>query len=120
MWRHRFRSLKYLETPIMDTPRFRAARRLAAALAALTLITAITGLAATRAAADERFVMVSHGSDSNVWWNTVKNGMRDASEDFNVPVDYRNPPSGDTGDMVRILEQAAARNYSGVITTVPN
>jgi simple sugar transport system substrate-binding protein len=104
----------------MDTPRFRAARRIAAALAALTLITGITGLAATRAAADERFVMVSHGSDSNVWWNTVKNGMRDASEDFNVPVDYRNPPSGDTGDMVRILEQASARNYSGVITTVPN
>jgi simple sugar transport system substrate-binding protein len=50
----------------------------------------------------------------------VKNGMRDASEDFNVPVDYRNPPTGDTGDMVRILEQASARNYSGVITTVPN
>jgi simple sugar transport system substrate-binding protein len=105
----------------MDKPAFRATqravKRIAAALAALTLV---TGFAANSAAADERFVMVSHGSDSNVWWNTVKNGMRDASEDFNVPVDYRNPPSGDTGDMVRILEQAAARNYSGVITTVPN
>ncbi|HWT35486.1 MAG TPA: sugar ABC transporter substrate-binding protein [Paraburkholderia sp.] len=105
----------------MDKPRFLAFKRplkhIAAALAALTLV---TGLAANSAAAEERFVLVSHGSDSNVWWNTVKNGMRDASEDFNVPVDYRNPPSGDTGDMVRILEQAAARNYSGVITTVPN
>jgi simple sugar transport system substrate-binding protein len=104
----------------MNTPCVRAVKRVAAALAALTLITGITGFAASHAAADERFVMVSHGSDSNVWWNTVKNGMRDASEDFNVPVDYRNPPSGDTGDMVRILEQASARNYSGVITTVPN
>jgi hypothetical protein len=44
--------------------------------------------------------------------------MHDAGEDFNVPVDYRNPPTGDTSEMVRILEQAAARNYSGVITTV--
>jgi simple sugar transport system substrate-binding protein len=101
----------------METTRFRIATRVCTALAALSLV---TGLTMNTAAADERFVMVSHGSDSNVWWNTVKNGMRDASEDFNVPVDYRNPPSGDTGDMVRILEQASARNYSGVITTVPN
>ncbi|HKT95834.1 MAG TPA: sugar ABC transporter substrate-binding protein [Paraburkholderia sp.] len=101
-------------------PSFRAAKRALATLAALAAVTLMSAFHASGAAAAERFVMVSHGSDSNVWWNTVKNGMRDASEDFNVPVDYRNPPSGDTGDMVRILEQAAARNYSGVITTVPN
>ncbi|MEX3934273.1 sugar ABC transporter substrate-binding protein [Paraburkholderia phymatum] len=101
----------------METNGFRIARRVVATLAAVTLITAF---GQSTAAADERFVMVSHGSDSNVWWNTVKNGMRDASEDFGVPVDYRNPPTGDTGDMVRILEQASARNYAGVITTVPN
>jgi simple sugar transport system substrate-binding protein len=97
--------------------RFRVGRVCAAALAAVALG---SGFVAHTARAEERFVMVSHGSDSNVWWNTVKNGMRDASEDFGVPVDYRNPPTGDTGDMVRILEQASARNYAGVITTVPN
>lgn len=101
----------------MNMTRFRVGRMCAAALAAMALC---SGLVANVAHADERFVMVSHGSDSNVWWNTVKNGMRDASEDFGVPVDYRNPPTGDTGDMVRILEQASARNYAGVITTVPN
>jgi simple sugar transport system substrate-binding protein len=106
-----------METTIMTAIRLHIAKRVFAALAAVTLI---SGFAMQPAAAEERFVMVSHGSDSNVWWNTVKNGMHDASEDFNVPVDYRNPPTGDTGDMVRILEQAAARNYSGVITTVPN
>jgi simple sugar transport system substrate-binding protein len=106
-----------METVNMETTGLRLAKRMLAALAAVTLVSAF---GAGSAAAEERFVMVSHGSDSNVWWNTVKNGMRDASEDFNVPVDYRNPPTGDTGDMVRILEQAAARNYSGVITTVPN
>lgn len=101
----------------MNVTRIRIAKRLFAAIAALSLV---SGFAMQTAAAEERFVMVSHGSDSNVWWNTVKNGMHDASEDFNVPVDYRNPPTGDTGDMVHILAQAAARNYSGVITTVPN
>jgi simple sugar transport system substrate-binding protein len=101
----------------MEQTKSGMARRVLAVLAAAALV---TGFGASTAGAEERFVMVSHGSDSNVWWNTVKNGMRDASEDFSVPVDYRNPPTGDTGDMVRILEQAAARNYSGVITTVPN
>jgi len=101
----------------MNAPRRHFAKRVSAAIAAFTLM---SSFAMQSAAAEERFVMVSHGSDSNVWWNTVKNGMRDASKDFNVPVDYRNPSTGDTGDMVRILEQAAARNYSGVITTVPN
>jgi simple sugar transport system substrate-binding protein len=101
----------------MNATPLRIARRVCTALAAITLI---AGFSAHPAVAEERFVMVSHGSDSNVWWNTVKNGMRDASEDFNVPVDYRNPPTGDTADMVRILEQASARNYAGVITTVPN
>ncbi|WP_164707882.1 sugar ABC transporter substrate-binding protein [Paraburkholderia phosphatilytica] len=96
---------------------FRITKCIAGVLTAFALV---SGFSTGAAMAEERFVMVSHGSDSNVWWNTVKNGMRDASEDFNVPVDYRNPPTGDTGDMVRILEQAAARNYTGVITTVPN
>ncbi|WP_321786870.1 sugar ABC transporter substrate-binding protein [Paraburkholderia sp. J94] len=104
----------------METTGFRLARRAFAALTAVALVSAFGAFGAGSAAAEERFVMVSHGSDSNAWWNTVKNGMRDASEDFNVPVDYRNPPGGDTGDMVRILEQASARNYAGVITTVPN
>ncbi|WP_321815471.1 MULTISPECIES: sugar ABC transporter substrate-binding protein [unclassified Paraburkholderia] len=102
------------------TRRALAAFTRATAITALSALTLVTAFGAGSAMAEERFVMVSHGSDSNVWWNTVKNGMRDASEDFNVPVDYRNPPTGDTGDMVRILEQAAARNYAGVITTVPN
>ena len=101
----------------MNASRLRIAKHVSAAVAAVALI---SGFAIHTAAAEERFVMVSHGSDSNVWWNTVKNGMRDASEDFNVPVDYRNPSTGNTADIVRILEQASARNYSGVITTVPN
>jgi simple sugar transport system substrate-binding protein len=69
-------------------------------------------------AANERFVLISHAPDSDLWWNTVKNGLADAAKDFNVQVDYRNPPSGDLADMARLIEQAAARNYDGVIVSI--
>jgi simple sugar transport system substrate-binding protein len=62
----------------------------------------------------ERYVLVSHAADSDSWWNTVKNAIRHAGEDYGVQVDYRNPPDGDLSDMARLLEQAAARNYTGV------
>jgi simple sugar transport system substrate-binding protein len=81
-----------------------------AALAALLL-------AGTAGAAD-KYVLISHAPDSDSWWNTIKNAIKQAGEDFGVEVDYRNPPSGDLADMSRLIEQAAARNYDGVITTI--
>ena len=77
------------------------------------------GLAATSAAraADAHFVLISHAPDSDSWWNTIKNAIKQADEDFNVETDYRNPPNGDIADMARLIEQAAARNYDGVIVT---
>ena len=62
----------------------------------------------------ERYVLISHAPDSDSWWNTVKNAIKQAGEDFGVQVDYRNPPNGDLADMARLIEQAAARNYDGV------
>jgi len=85
---------------------------LATLLAGMTLAPAL--LAADGPHANERYVMVSHGADSDSWWNVIKNSVKQASEDFGVPVDYRNPPNGDLADMARLLEQAAARNYDGV------
>src|ERR1051325_9687765 len=66
--------------------------------------------------ANSRFVLVSHAPDSDSWWNTIKNAIKQAGEDFGVTVDYRNPSSGDLADMARIIEQASARNYDGVLT----
>jgi simple sugar transport system substrate-binding protein len=80
----------------------------AACLAALT----------TLARAEDRYVLVSHAPDSDSWWNTIKNAIKQAGEDFGVTVDYRNPPGGDLADMARLIEQAAARNYKGVITSI--
>jgi simple sugar transport system substrate-binding protein len=63
-------------------------------------------------------VLISHAPDSDSWWNTIKNAIKQADEDFNVETDYRNPPNGDIADMARLVEQAAARNYDGVIVTI--
>ncbi|MBX9456426.1 MAG: sugar ABC transporter substrate-binding protein [Rhizobium sp.] len=76
-------------------------------------------LAATPALADgERYVLVSHAPDSDSWWNTVKNGIKLAGEQMGVTVEYRNPPTGDIADMARIIDQAAASNPDGIITTL--
>src|ERR1700743_1589546 len=77
------------------------------------------GLAASTAQApDAHFVLISHAPDSDSWWNTIKNAIKQADEDFNVETDYRNPPNGDIADMSRLVEQSAARNYDGVIVTI--
>lgn len=91
-------------------------KRWTSILLACLLVSTAAGLAIeTRAASGgERYVLVSHGADSDAWWNTVKNAIRQAGEDFGVQVDYRNPPDGDLAGMARLLELAAARNYDGV------
>lgn len=80
----------------------------------LTAVTATQALAASGPHANERYVLISHAADSDVWWNTIKNAIKQAADDFGVQVDYRNPPDGDLADMSRLVEQAAARNYDGV------
>ena len=86
-------------------------------VAALALTAGLTATTAARAA-DAHFVLISHAPDSDSWWNTIKNAIKQADEDFNVETDYRNPPNGDIADMARLIEQAAARNYDGVIVTI--
>ena len=78
---------------------------------------------ATTAAADGHgddltYVLISHAPDSDSWWNTIKNGIALAGEQVGVSVEYRNPPTGDLADMARIIEQAAASNPDGIITTL--
>jgi simple sugar transport system substrate-binding protein len=69
-------------------------------------------------AADERFVLISHAPDSDSWWNTIKNAIREAGDHVGATVEYRNPTTGDLADMARIIEQAAASNPDGIITTI--
>lgn len=69
-------------------------------------------------AQSERYVLVSHAPDSDSWWNTIKNAMALAGEQMGVTVEYRNPPTGDLADMARIIDQVAASNPDGIITTL--
>ncbi len=82
------------------------------ALALAALLT--TGMAH----AAGKYVLISHAPDSDSWWNTIKNSIKQAGEDYGVQVDYRNPPNGDLADMARLIEQAAAQNVDGIITTI--
>ena len=88
-------------------------------LAALTLAVAVLPATVAPAAADgERYVLVSHAPDSDSWWNVIKNAITLAGEQMGVTVEYRNPPTGDLADMARIIEQAAASNPDGIISTI--
>ncbi|MBN9332646.1 sugar ABC transporter substrate-binding protein [Devosia sp.] len=88
-------------------------------LAALSLAAIALPAAVMPAAAEgERFVLVSHAPDSDSWWNTIKNAIALAGEQMGVTVEYRNPPTGDLADMARIIEQAAASNPNGIISTI--
>jgi simple sugar transport system substrate-binding protein len=91
---------------------------LTALVAALSLSLGFAASSPAQAAPDAHFVLISHAPDSDSWWNTIKNAIKQADEDFNVETDYRNPPNGDIADMSRLIEQAAARNYDGVIVTI--
>ncbi|QCO55965.1 sugar ABC transporter substrate-binding protein [Pseudorhodobacter turbinis] len=64
------------------------------------------------------YIMVSHAPDSDSWWNTIKNGIALGGKQMGVTVEYRNPPTGDLADMARIIEQAAASQPDGIITTL--
>lgn len=86
-------------------------KRFARSLAAAALL-------AAGAAHADKYVLISHAPDSDSWWNTIKNAIKQAGEDYGVQVDYRNPPTGDLADMARLVEQAAAANVDGVITTI--
>ena len=85
---------------------------------AFTTLALAAGLAVGSAHAAGRYVLISHAPDSDSWWNTIKNSVKQAGEDYGVTVDYRNPPNGDLADMARLIEQAAAQGYDGVITTI--
>lgn len=85
---------------------------------AKTLLLSALLAASGFAAAEGKIVLISHAPDSDSWWNTIKNSVKQAGEDYGVQVDYRNPPNGDLADMARLIEQAAAQNYDGVIVTI--
>lgn len=65
-----------------------------------------------------RFVLISHAPDSDSWWNTIKNAIREAGKTHGVDVQYRNPTNGDLADMARIVQQTTASKPDGIIVSI--
>ncbi len=86
--------------------------------AAAVAVPVALGAASVAHAEGERFVFVSHAPDTDSWWNVIKNALKNAAADTKASVEYRNPATGDIADMARIIEQAAATNPAGIITTI--
>ena len=58
------------------------------------LVAAALAAAGAAFAADAKFVLISHAPDSDSWWNTIKNAIKQASEDFNVESITATRPAG--------------------------
>lgn len=83
-------------------------------------MTASLGVIQSAMAADEKYVLIHHSPDSETFWNTVKNGASLAAEEVGATVTFRNPPTGDLADMVRIIQQTTAERPDGIIVTIPD
>jgi len=78
------------------------------------------GMGGAGAADDVRIVVVTHGSNTDAFWNVVKNGVAAAEKDMGVKVEYRNPPTGDLTEMARLIDAAVASHPDGLIVSIPD
>ncbi|QRZ14771.1 sugar ABC transporter substrate-binding protein [Paracoccus methylovorus] len=85
---------------------------------AVGAIMAVTAMAGAAHAENEQFVWISHGPDSDSWFNVIKNAINVTNEQMGVSTEYRNPPTGDLADMARIVQQASAAGVDGIIVTI--
>lgn len=67
---------------------------------------------------DIRIALVSHGSASDPFWSTVKNGVDQASQDMGVTVDYRAPESFDVAELQQIFNTVISADYDGIAASI--
>jgi len=79
------------------------------------LLLAASALTSAVHADNERFVWISHGPDSDNWFNVIKNAIQITNQQMGVHTEYRNPPTGDLADMARIVQQSSAAGVDGII-----
>jgi simple sugar transport system substrate-binding protein len=87
--------------------------------AALGVCRFLFGLSAAQAA-DERIVFVGHWSESDSFFNVIRNSAQLAGDQLRVTVEFRNPSGGDLSEMGRLIDQAIASKPTGIISTVPD
>jgi simple sugar transport system substrate-binding protein len=74
---------------------------------------------ATTYAAD-RLVFVGHWSESDPFFNVIRNSAQLAADQMGVKIEFRNPSGGDLSEMGRLIDQAAASKPVGIISTAPD
>jgi simple sugar transport system substrate-binding protein len=90
-------------------------RFLAAAIGACAvLLSSVTTYAA------DRIVFVGHWSESDSFFNVIRNSAQLAADQMGVKIEFRNPSGGDLSQMGRLIDQAAASKPTGIISTVPD
>ncbi|HEY9344337.1 MAG TPA: substrate-binding domain-containing protein [Inquilinus sp.] len=72
------------------------------------------------AGAAERIVFVGHWSESDSFYNVIRNSAQLAADQLGVTVEFRNPSGGDLSEMGRLIDQAVASKPAGIISTVPD
>ena len=53
-------------------------------LSAVAFVVGLTLASGVAQAAGERFILVGHTPDSDSWWNTIKNAIREAGDHLGV------------------------------------
>ena len=77
-------------------------------------------LSATSSQAEERIVFVGHWSESDSFYNVIRNSAQLAADQMGVKIEFRNPPGGDLSQMGQLIDQAIASKPAGIISTVPD
>jgi simple sugar transport system substrate-binding protein len=87
---------------------------------ALALLVSATPLCAAEQPGGERLVFVGHWSESDPFFNVIRNSAQLAADQLGTKIEFRNPPGGDLSQMGQLIQQAAASKPDGIVATVPD
>lgn len=88
-------------------------------LAAIALAT-IALVGSTHAKEKLRFVMVTHGAESDKFWGSVKDGAEKAAAEAGVELVYRSPATFDLDKMAALVSAAVDEKPDGLVVSIPN
>ena len=86
----------------------------------MMLAAVAASLVAGAAAAQERYVMITHTQGTDPFWPVVEKGGRDAAAAIGATLEYNFDVSGDMAAMAKLIEAAAASQPDGIIVSLPD
>src|SRR5262245_42153502 len=64
--------------------------------------------------------MVTHGQQSDPFWEQVKKGAEQAASDFNVDLKYESPQTTDPQAQAKMIADAAGQKPGAMVVTIPD